>query len=343
MMDTLTAAFLSEPHDYRDVPAELGAILHRATHADPSKRFSTVADFRRAIEGFLKHRQADRLARAAADGLAELTPLVAEGAGDVEVEPRVAEIELAIERARRSWPEHPQLPWLDDRLDELRVRHALAHERLTAAEAFVARMSTVPSDLQEELAALRHRLEHAERHVHRLEAMSRELDFTLNSGARRRFFAVCGVLWFVISLVLGWLTRSGVHPIGYAELLVEGVLLLGGLLPIGVIWRKSFFDNLANRRLYGGLMFTALAVELHWGACMLLEVKAPVAVGITVLFYAYLFFTLAVVLDRRLWVASLSMILAGAGIVALPAYVYEWVGLGGGAAVALTLLAWRKS
>ncbi|MBX3269681.1 MAG: serine/threonine protein kinase [Sandaracinaceae bacterium] len=348
VLETLGAAFRAAPPAYGDdVPAELATIARRALAADPADRFESAAAFRRALEEFLLHRRADRLARSAAAGLdalaareegaAELDP-----APDAEVEPRFAEIELAIERARRSWEAHPALEALTDRLDEQRARHALAHERLGAARAFAARMRAAPAPLETALGALERRLEHRERHVRRLESMSRELDFSLGSAARRRLFAVLGAAWLLFSLGLGWLTRTGRYSIGYPELLVEGVLLVATFLPVGLAYRRTFFDNLANRRLYGGIIFTACAVELHWIACMLLGVSVELAVGITSLYYAYLFFTLAVVLDRRLWVASASMIGAFALVLAAPAYVFEWIGIGGACAMALTLLGWRE-
>ena len=342
VVSTLTSAYLSKPRAYgADVPAELGSIVHRATHAKPSERFESVERFRLALKGFLDHRRADRLAKTAADRLAELAPLVVEGAGDVEVEPRFAEIELALQRARRSWAEHPQLRWLDDRLGELRVRHALAHERADAAEAFAKRVVALPEELAKEIAALRERLDHRERHVRRLEEMSRELDFTLGSAARRRLFMYFGVVWTLVNLAFGYLTRTRTHLIGYTELLIEGAILVAVLVPVGWFARHTLFANLANRRLYGGLTLTAVTVELHWLVSWLSDVPATIAVGITSVYYFYLFLTLSIVLDKRFWLPSATLAVTVVFVAFLPEYTYEHIGIGGGLAAALILRAWR--
>ena len=343
-MQLLLAAYVSEPPTYGpDVPAELAAIARRATAREPAERFESVRAFREAVGRFRDRQSADRLARAAVDGLDEVAPSVAAGAGDGDVEPRLAEIELAIESARRRWDAHPLLAGAAQRLLEQRVRHAAAQDRPDAALGFLARMSSPAPELAEAVERARGRVAERASYRRRLEAMSRELDLTLGSAARRRVFALLGALWLLINLAFGWGARTGAFVVGYRELLVEGALLVASLVPLGLLLRRTLFQNRANRRLYGGLAFTAATVELHWVVCTLLGIPSTVAVGLTTLYYTFAFATLALVLDQRLLGAAACMAGAAVGVALAPRYVYEHVGIGGGAAVACTLWLWARS
>ena len=151
-----------------------------------------------------------------------------------------------------------------------------------------------------------------------------------------------GAIWFVASLALGWLDRSGVHAVGYPELLAEGALLVATLLPFGWLRRDALFFNTANRRLYGGLILTALTVEVHWIACLLLDVPVLMAVGLTALYYAYAFATLGIVLDRRLGLGALAMGLTAVANALMPELSIDLLGLGGGIAVFLILASWAE-
>lgn len=342
--DLLMRAFVSEPKAYGPEVADgLAAIVHRATHADPAQRHPSVAAFREAIRAFQEHRRADRLAKTAEHALEQVAALVGEGTSDVEAEPRFAEIEVAIESARRTWPDHPRLRPAAERLLELRAMHALAQERADAADAFIEEMREPSEEIIAATRELRQELAGRREREARLEEMSHELDFSLGSAVRRRIFATGGAAWFLISVAFGWLTRSGLHDIGYRELVIEGGLLVAALIPIGYALRHTAFQNRANRRLYGGLFLTLGAVELHWIVCLLLGIAAQTAIGFTSLYYVFAFSMLAVALDRRLFWAAGCMT-AGAILIALmPEYTHEWLGFSGGAAVAATLIAWRPS
>ncbi len=339
----LLAAWVSAPKQYGpDVPAELVAILHRATHRDPEQRFPSARAFREAVEAFLRHRRADLLVRRAADELRRVAPLLASGAPDDELEPRLAEVELALEQARRGFSDHPQLAEVHEELATARIEHALARERPEAASAFVAQLRSPDAAVEARIEALRARLREREAHIAGLEAMSRELDLTLGSAARRRLFAMLGVAWLLVSLALGALDRSGLLSVDYRALLVQGGLMVAALGPIAFFRRRVLFQNVANRRLYGGLIFTAAAVELHWVACLLLDVPVATALAVTPLYYAYAFATLAVALDRRFFAGAAALTACAAASAAFPTLVLDIIGVGGSAAVALTLYAWRE-
>ena len=343
LMAVLLAAFLSEPPELPGAPPELRAIVRRATHVDPEQRYASADALREALEGFLRHRLAERLASQAARMLDALGAEVARGAGDVEIEPRLAECAQAIREARREWPAHPELEVLSEALLERRLQHAIAHDRVEAADAVLAQMKQPGDAHRAQLEAARARVSARRAHVARLEDMSRELDLTLGTASRRATFGILGAIFFLISLVLGYLTRSGIHRIGYTELLVEGALLVATLVPYGYWNRRRLFVNVANRRLYGGLTLTALTVEVHWIVGVLLDIPVPHAVAVTPLMYTFAFATLAVSLDRRIYWGAAAMALAAAAAALWPSWALDIVGIGGGLAVFSILAAWRRA
>jgi len=338
----LAHAFECAPIGYDDtVPRELQSILHQALARDPDQRHASVDAFREAVEGFLQHRHAEHLAARADQTIAEVERELSSSVGP-DLEAQLAEIEVALEQTEREWAAHPRLPALAHTLLVLRTRHALAEERLEAARVFHARLAGTRPDLGAQIEALAETLAARARHVQSLEAIGRDLDLTLGGTERQRLFALLGASWAVVSLVIGALDRRGLLRFGYRELLIEGGLLVAVLVPYGVVRRRTFFQNLANIRLYGGLIFTAIAVELWWIASLLLGVPVRAAIAATPLFYTYAFATLALVLDRRFARGALALLVTAALAARFPRWALDCIGVGGAMAVALTLHAWRR-
>jgi len=343
LLAILGNAYASAPAIYdADVPRELAAILHRAMAPRAEQRFDGADALREALEAFLRHRGAEHFAARADETLADLDARLQSSAASAELDAQLAECDAAITQVRREWPEHPRLAELGDALLERRARHAILEQRLEAAEAFTARMSAPPAALTERVSALRSTLAARDQHERSLETLGRELDLTLGSHERRRLWATLGAMWGVASVALGWLDRSGVMSLDYRALLIEGGLLVATLVPFGWAHRHTFFQNRANRRLYGGLIFTALAVELLWVVGILLDVPTRSAVAVTPLFYAYAFATLALVLDRRFLRGAAALALAAALSAIWPAWAPDLVGIAGTAAVWLTVMGGSK-
>jgi len=341
VLAALAHAFTSEKVEYGpEVPRELASILGTALKREPSQRFQSADALREAIDGFLRHRGAEHFVDRADEGLTEIDSRLARGI-DPEIEPRLSEIEVAIEQARREWPEHPRLGALERALVERRTRHAILEGRLEAAVAFHAQLVDAATELGAQIELLRRSLDERARHVESLEAIGRELDLTLGGRERQFLFTVLGGTWAVVGVMFGILDRSGILRIGYRELLLFGALLVATFLPYGLARRRTFFQNRANRRLYGGLIFTAVAVEVWWVAGILLHVPVRSALALTPLFYTYAFATLAIVLDRRFFRGAIALLLTAGFSALFPAWSLDCIGLGGAAATALTLHAWR--
>jgi hypothetical protein len=335
---TLAHAYLAEPPEYGpEVPRELAAIATRALTRAPEERFESADALRIAIEAFLRHRGAEHLAARAEEVLSAIEARLGKGDPDAEVETLFAECEVAITEVRREWEGHPRLDALETASAVLRVRHAIADGRADDADAWLARLASPAPELVRDAAALRKRIQARDRHVSALEGLERELDLTLGSTERRRVFAILGASWTILSIAFGVLERAGLLALTYRDLLMEGALLVGTLTPWAFLERRALFQNRANRRLHGGLIFTALAVELWWLTCMQLDVPVHDSVAVTPLFYAYAMATLGLAIDRRFFQGALVMLVTtGCCAVATP-YVYDLTGVGGGLAVALTL------
>ncbi|MFK7992478.1 MAG: protein kinase [Sandaracinaceae bacterium] len=343
LMHLLMNAWTSEPKALPGVPEELAGIVRCATARERDARFESVDALREALEDFLRHRLADRLAGVAAtlhDTLRER--LGGEPVSDVEIEPQLAELEQALLQARVAWPAHPKLDRLAEGLLELRAIHALSHRRADATEIFLSRMARRPPNRERELMQLRMELEASKTRLGQLESIGRELDLALGGGARRWLFGISSVFWLGISLALGWATRSGVHRVGYPELLVEGLLVTAVLIPVGWLGRDRFFQSRVNRRLYGGLLLTVVTVQAHWAACAAMGIPVMTSVAITAIYYSYAFGTLAFVIDRRLLGGAIAMGLTAVAALFEPSWSYDLLGLGGFVACLWTLWMWRR-
>jgi len=340
LQEILVHAWRSPPPEHSpEVPAELAAIIRRAVAREPAARFPDVAAFRDALEDHLRDRHADRLARVARRTLVEADAMLERGASDAEIAQRLAEAEIAIEQVHRDRPDRSDVDELVDILLWCRAKQAIQGERPGAARAFVARRRSPSTELDSAIAALEARLAHREAHVLRLEDLRRELDLTLGNTERRRVFAVLGAAWVAVCLFFGWGARSGSFVMGYRELLLEGAILVGVLVPYGIARRNTYFANLANQRVYGGLIVAGITVELFWVSASWLGLPVEHALALTPAFYVYAFTTLGLVLDRRMGLGAVALAIAGVVAALFPAYAHDAIGLGGGAAV-FGVLAW---
>jgi hypothetical protein len=125
--------------------------------------------------------------------------------------------------------------------------------------------------------------------------------------------------------------------------LTEGVLLVATFIPLGYLRRETLFFNRANRRLYGGLIATAVAVELFWLSAFVSDLPVDHALALTPLLYTYCFSALAITLDKRLWWGTGCLALAGVLTGLFPMWAYELIGVGGFAAVVATSRAWAAA
>ncbi len=344
LVEVLRSAFASEAPTFPpQVPSELAAIVTRATARRSSDRFGSVGELLHAVESYERHRPVHQLVDGARAALGRLTGVVDAIERGGEAESLLAECELGLELARARWPEHPGLAELRDEVSAFRARRALVLRRPDEALAALRAASRAWPDLEARAESLRVELEAAAKRQRELERLGYEFDLTLGTPARRGLFAVLGTAWMLSSSILGWFDRSRTWPIGYTELILLNLSIGVCLAPFLWRHRATYFLNLANRRLYGSLIATAIGIQAHFalGASLGLEVRTTIA--LTPLFYAYSFASVALAADRRfLWGAAVLVAVAACSLV-LPEWAFEWVGVGGFAASIATVVASRPA
>lgn len=109
VFDAFYSAVASTPFDYDPdhVPTELALILNKAMAADPARRFVDVAELRRALEAFLRHRPSERLTRHAVTAHEEFARALVAGADDYIVRELFATAYTAYGSARHFWSRNP--------------------------------------------------------------------------------------------------------------------------------------------------------------------------------------------------------------------------------------------
>ncbi len=344
LFHTLFRAYTDDPPAYGpEVPRSLAAILTRAMQRENDARFESARALREAVEAFLQHREAEHFLERAEQTLAKIDGRLAEHVkGDAEAESLLAEAEVALFQVRKSWSSHPRLREVEQGLVERRIAHAVAEGRLEAARELAREIEPLPAVVAAQIRGLEERLAARALYERGLEEMERELDFSFGTAARRGLFGVLGLLWAVFSIALGLVHRSGVMAFGYRELFVESILLALVLGPFAWLARARYLANRANRRLWGGISFLALAVELFFASCAIAGIGVEQAIAMTPVIYAFGFATLGIALDRRLLLGAPPLLLSAFAAAAVPRYSLDLVGVGGGVAVALVLWAWRS-
>jgi tetratricopeptide (TPR) repeat protein len=186
LIDVLDAAASGHPPALPvDLPGELTEIVYTAMARDTDDRYASAADFRRAVEGFLAHRESiDLMERAAAEA-EDLDREDAPGDAYRRYE-RHARVVARYERALESWPENTDAL---HGLQEARLAYARAAiERgdLGLAEAQIGRMGIDTGDekvLRADIARRRQAIAAAERSRRRMRLLLLAAGLVIAVGA----------------------------------------------------------------------------------------------------------------------------------------------------------------
>ncbi len=269
LSEVLEKAFRSEPRTYGpDVPQEIAEICQRAMARSPMRRFGSVSELAEAVRFYLRHRQAAQLAAEAQKRLDALPPLLAPGdRGGVHA--ALAQSRFGFEQSLRSWPENPVARDGLARAITREVKEELATSNLASARRALAELPSPDPALAAEVQALEARLAHDARERQRLEALERELNPNVSSGARNLLLAIVGTVWFVVPIVLGLLERSGRFEVTSAMLL-EGIVpwaLFAGVATFKL--RDGLFLNRMGKRMSLAIVVAVVAAALTravtWG------------------------------------------------------------------------------
>ncbi|MFK7988957.1 MAG: hypothetical protein AB8I08_23265 [Sandaracinaceae bacterium] len=206
------------------------------------------------------------------------------------------------------------------------------------AEQLASELSVADPRLEVELTALQARRQEERQRAAELSALVTALDPGRSSKERRRLFLALGLVWLTGNLGLCYLDRSGVWPIGYTELLVEGAVIVAFFGPYFFFQRRVFFHNLVNARIQLLLLLTGTTTEFLFLGGLLMDVPVRTTLALTPLLYGFGFAAVAAAVDWRLAIGAVIQLLAFFLILAWPAWCFEVLGVAGLISAATT---WR--
>ena len=293
------------------VPREAVAIVRKAMSVQPAARYPSADALRRAVEDFLRHRDASRLVERAEARLAELEARARAGIDPSadRIRDLFGECRFGFQHALEVWPDHPGAQAGYDRalalVAELEMRSG---EPLLARARLREMLGAPPAALASRVEAAAHA---AEEERARLERLDRELDPMRGRGVRLAVVAILGVMW-VLGPTVGHflLTRHGgwAMPPWFPIGLSSSLLFLVGVLSIWI--RRGLRESAITRRLVSAVVFgvaivcLARIVALQTGTSPLeiMHQQLLVWAGITAM--------LGVTVDRRIYAATLAMAVA---------------------------------
>jgi serine/threonine-protein kinase len=322
------------------VPAELAAVCRKALAKDPSARFARVEELRSALQDFLHHRGAIRLAEEAAQRLARLEtelskPVPPSADDEVRLAALFSECRFGFEQARRIWPGSTEAKGGLQRATRLWAEHAVARGDARAARALLAELEPKDPALEEAVA----RLEQAEREkserLAALEHREREADVDLAGGEKARFTFAFGAAWGVTGFVVDFLVRSGHITFGNREAFITVCVLAVMNAALSERLRRSIRLNLAQRRLLLANYIATGSYFGFWGITWYADVPFSVALTLYLFLVSVQWAIATALFDRRSLVVAIAFAMGTAALVAFPVYgilifsVTTLVGFGG--------------
>jgi serine/threonine-protein kinase len=332
LYEVMFSAIESSPFAYSaDVPAELAALCNRAMHADPTARFATALELRRAIAAYRRHRGSISLSDEAAVRLREALALGPGGSHGQRVHALLTESRFGFSQALRAWPENaPAGAGLADCLV------AMIEVELVGRDAAGAR--ALYEELPEPRPALAARIEALARELTATAAAARDRDMSIGGGAQ---LAVVGAMPAVAAFVVVYLVRRGGGPLAPAELVAPPLLALVVLSIVGLVARPRLTTS-ASRHALGILLLLPASAVIH--RVLTLELGAPASVIMTgdLVICATLLGGMSVAVSRHLLPAALATLAGAIAIavrpdLALPIFASSVMG-----GFALILWGWRR-
>jgi serine/threonine-protein kinase len=348
IMQVLTHAFASAPHDYRpEVPRDLAAICHRAMARFNDDRYPDAAAFADALDEFIAHRSSTQLSDEARDRLEEARAIFARrdepsSVGGAErqgerIYALLSESRFAFSQALRSWPENEAaIAGLQATL-ELMIEHELARDAPMAAASIVPQL---PRDNPSLAARVARAVDRKKKRDAELLALAHDVDASIGAGTRRIISTLVATLWGVGCVVCGLLTRSGIFEVTPRRFAVICAACGAILLLSAILRREDVLTTAVNRRLavvatvaFAGYSATwlyagVLGLAMYHGALMqqIFSLMVWTVAGLTI---------------NRSWLFLAGGAVVGMGLILLfPAYCLEAFGVTG--AVTSALASWRS-
>lgn len=305
----LCKSILSSPPALPEgAPAELAAICMRALALNPADRHQSADEFRRELEGFLRHRGSRQIAYRAERRLDRLATLLRSGRSDTaegvaQAYSLYTQCHYGFREAIRSWEGNQRARAGLERAATLMIEWELARGAIDGAAGIIA-------SLPEAAPELRRRVEIASLEAHlkreQLDALREEHDPSRGRKTRLLFAVLFGAIWTV--------THVGIHFLGsdsmethYTSLGLTGAFLLL-VATTGLMVEDRLRTNRLNRTLALIVPFALVANVVFWFGGSILGLP-PETVQIANLFIWFLIIGgLVITTERRFWPSALMML-----------------------------------
>lgn len=342
----LMQAARCEARDYPEsVPKELVEITRTAMAKEPAERYPSAEAFKQAIESFLEHRSSLVLAADGASRLETLRTRIFDP--ERSLDPRQChelyiECRFALQQALQAWPENTEAHRLQQELFELMGRFELQRGELDAAEATLQLLEHIPAELATQLARLREDRQYREEELDKLRTLAQDLDMRISSGKRGLFFIFLALVFGAVPLGTQWTIDATGYSPGHRLQILTGLGFSALVALAMALGRRTLMSNRANRSLFVVLLLGCLAFTLHRISGYLLNQEV-----VSILVQDTIIFSLtaaigAVTIDRRILAVALTYLLGHFVSLALPAFIYLWLGLLNLSALAILGYVWLQ-
>ena len=340
------SAYRSEPFEYgEDIPEELAQLCNRAMHVDPARRFEDAEAFRQALAAFRRHRSSRQIVRDLEETLGRIEALAQQEVLAVEevtaAHGLFGTCRFGYQQALRVWAENAEARDGVRRASTAMLTIEVASGNLVEVEALLAEVEVTDAGLLAEIEGLRSRKERESKRLEELEQKEHAMDLSLARRQRGIMTLILGAIWSFGSFGVGQVLRAGKLEMNYENLVIFSVTVAVVISFVVVFMWRRISVNQINRRLMGfiGVIVVTglLARLLSW----VLGIDPVAGIAMEVLAYAMITLTMGILVERLAIVAGLLYAGAAFGAAAMPAYCWEWFGLGN--TIAILILGYRWS
>jgi hypothetical protein len=316
LQEALLSAFCSEPVDYGSgVSGELAEICNRAMRRDGSERFASALELRQALSDFLRHRGSIALADEARERLTMLRSLLDATPADEAPEDLgrayqlVSESRFGFVQALKEWPENNAAQKGRDAVVLCAAELELRQGHLPTAEAMLAELHEVPSEVTLHLKRARKEWARTRAEEERLRAIAHDMDSSVAQKERTRGLAAL----FGASLAIGGFALSQPNP---THIKPEGLFAFAALACLimagaALLLRRRLMANAFSRKSVGLMVVAGCALLVSRGIGVWLRMPAPLILTQDLLLLAGIAAASSIVLLRWLWPLA-ALLVAGA-------------------------------
>ena len=322
---TMFAAATREPEPLKDVPTELAKLCSYCMSTELTDRPPTVAVVRQALQAFLEHRAAVRLAEETTSKLCRLEELCSESEkGTLDgvcpntdvIRGLCSEVRFGFQHATAMWCDEPLASAGLARLRLGMARWELSEGRPQAAFLLLEELDSPPAELRARVLQALEELKGLEARVEELQAFADQQD--LSVGMRTRIFivAVLGLCFSAIPLY---------RAVGDPQSQVSSALMIASPLAFFtiftglVVWgRESMMRSSVNRRTVGTMYVLIFAQAALAQATKSVGLGLEEVLPVFMVFWSVVAALYAMHVDRAFWVTSVGYAVAAAATLQFP-------------------------